>query len=88
MPSQTFCEPCPSPPSQLFRRLQQANASPYGFLLNLGGEEYLIGGSPEMCVRVEGRRVESCPISGTIARGADSTPMQPVSAVQFHPESI
>ncbi len=27
--------------------------------------------SPEMFVRVEGRRIETCPISGTIARGRD-----------------
>jgi anthranilate synthase len=44
------------------------NPSPYGFIFNMGGE-YLIGASPEMFVRVEGRRVETCPISGTIKRG-------------------
>ena len=33
--------------------------------------EWLIGASPEMYVRVEGERVETCPISGTIARGQD-----------------
>ncbi len=33
--------------------------------------EWLIGASPEMYVRVEGDRVETCPISGTIARGQD-----------------
>jgi anthranilate synthase len=37
----------------------------------LGQAEYLIGASPEMYVRVEGDRVETCPISGTIARGGD-----------------
>ena len=36
-----------------------------------GGSEYLVGASPEMYVRVAGDRVETCPISGTIARGAD-----------------
>ena len=39
--------------------------------LNLGEPEYLVGASPEMYVRVEGDRVETCPISGTIARGRD-----------------
>ncbi|MGD9752838.1 MAG: anthranilate synthase component I [Acidimicrobiia bacterium] len=33
--------------------------------------EWLVGASPEMYVRVEDDRVETCPISGTIARGAD-----------------
>jgi anthranilate synthase len=40
--------------------------------MNLGEREYLVGASPEMFVRVTGRRVETCPISGTIKRGADA----------------
>jgi anthranilate synthase len=71
VPGQTFFEPCPSPPSELFRRLRERNPSPYGFLLNLGDAEYLVGASPEMYVRVDDDRVETCPISGTIARGRD-----------------
>jgi len=38
-------------------------------------QEYLVGASPEMFVRCErtrdGIRVETCPISGTIERGAN-----------------
>ena len=71
VPGQTFFEPCPAPPSELFRRLRERNPAPYGFLINLGEAEYLVGASPEMYVRVEGDRVETCPISGTIARGQD-----------------
>jgi anthranilate synthase len=71
VPGQTFFEACPSPPSELFRRLRDRNPSPYGFLMSLGEAEYLVGASPEMYVRVEGDRVETCPISGTIARGRD-----------------
>ncbi|HSB43053.1 MAG TPA: anthranilate synthase component I [Methylomirabilota bacterium] len=71
VPGQTFFEPCPSPPSELFLRLRERNPSPYGFLMNLGDAEYLVGASPEMYVRVDGDRVETCPISGTIARGRD-----------------
>jgi anthranilate synthase len=71
VPGQTFFEPCPAPPSELFRRLRERNPAPYGFLINLGQAEYLVGASPEMYVRVEGARVETCPISGTIARGGD-----------------
>lgn len=71
VPGQTFFEPCPSPPSELFLRLRERNPAPYGFLMNLGEAEYLVGASPEMYVRVDGDRVETCPISGTIARGQD-----------------
>ena len=49
----------------------QRNPAPYEFLFNLGEGEYLVGASPEMYVRVTGDRVETCPISGTIARGGD-----------------
>ena len=40
------------------------------FLLQFG-EEQLVGASPEMFVRVEGRRVESSPIAGTARRTGD-----------------
>ncbi|HEY3108814.1 MAG TPA: anthranilate synthase component I, partial [Chloroflexota bacterium] len=71
VPGQTFFEPCPAPPSEIFRRLRERNPAPYGFMINLGRGEYLVGASPEMYVRVDGDRVETCPISGTIARGRD-----------------
>ena len=71
VPSQSFFEACQQPPTKLFRTLQQINPSPYGFIFNLGGE-YLIGASPEIFVRTEGKRVETCPISGTIRRGKDA----------------
>lgn len=71
VPGQTFFEPAHDPPSVLFRRLRTRNPAPYGFVMNLGGSEFLVGASPEMYVRVEGDRVETCPISGTIARGED-----------------
>jgi anthranilate synthase len=35
------------------------------------GDEQLVGASPEMFVRVEGQRVETCPISGTARRTGD-----------------
>ncbi|OWA37400.1 anthranilate synthase component I [Saccharibacillus sp. O16] len=69
VPTQTLYEPCPDTPSAVFRRLSAINPSPYGFIVNLGGE-HLVGSSPEMYVRVEGKRMETCPISGTIKRGA------------------
>src|SRR5690606_20573960 len=51
---------------------KRINASPYSFFINVGESEYLVGASPEMFVRVSGRRVETCPISGTIKRGEDA----------------
>lgn len=72
VPSQTFYAHCPQKPSDMFRLMRQKNPSPYGFFINLGDAEYLVGASPEMYVRVQGRRVESCPISGTIKRGVDA----------------
>jgi len=71
VPSHTLYETCTRLPSRIFSRLQEINPSPYGFMLNLG-DEFLVGSSPEMYVRVEGKRVETCPISGTIGRGSDA----------------
>ncbi len=73
VPGQTFYERPAAPPSAISRRLQEINPSPYGFIINLGEAEYLVGASPEMYVRVtSGRRVETCPISGTIRRGRNA----------------
>jgi anthranilate synthase len=67
---QTFSAPYDGSPSELFRRIQKVSPSPYEFFLQLGNEQ-LIGASPEMFVRVEGDRVESCPIAGTARRSGD-----------------
>ncbi|WP_186395085.1 anthranilate synthase [Stappia sp. TSB10GB4] len=73
VPGQVFYEACPAAPSAVSRRLTEINPSPYGFFINLGNAEYLVGASPEMYVRVSGgRRVETCPISGTIRRGRNA----------------
>ena len=69
VPGHTFYSRCPAP-AAFFERLRERNPAPYEFFLNLGEDEYLVGASPEMYVRVTGDRVETCPISGTIARGA------------------
>ena len=71
VPGQKFMERCDSKPSDISRRLKAINPSPYSFFINLGNQEYLVGASPEMFVRVTGRRIETCPISGTIKRGED-----------------
>jgi anthranilate synthase len=67
---QTFHAPFSGKASELFERVQKASPSPYEFLLQFGDEQ-LVGASPEMFVRIEGRRVETCPISGTAPRTGD-----------------
>ena len=67
---QTFRAPYSASPSELFERIQHASPSPYEFFLQFGDEQ-LIGASPEMFVRVENRRVETCPIAGTARRTGD-----------------
>jgi anthranilate synthase len=72
VPGQLFGEPCERSPAEVFQRLCRINPSPYGALMNLGEGEFLVAASPEMFVRSDGRRIETCPISGTIARGVDA----------------
>ena len=72
VPGQMFFERCSDTPAAIFKRLRNANPAPYGALINLGGNEFLVSASPEMYVRVRGRRIETCPISGTIARGQNA----------------
>ncbi|MGW1500953.1 anthranilate synthase component I [Streptomyces mirabilis] len=71
VPSHEMYERCDSAVAA-YERLRRRNPAPYEFLFNLGGCEYLVGASPEMFVRVRGHRVETCPISGTVARGSDA----------------
>ena len=70
VPSHVFHGRCDSP-AAFYDQLRRTNPAPYEFFFNLGEEECLVGASPEMYVRVSGDRVETCPISGTIRRGAD-----------------
>ncbi len=68
--SQRFDVATASDPLSVYRALRYVNPSPYMFFLRLGGLS-LVGASPEMLVRVEGRRVETHPIAGTRPRGRD-----------------
>ncbi len=85
VPSQTFSLHAADKPSVIFSRMRTRNPSPYGFLMNLGEGEYLVGASPEMYVRVQGRRIETAPISGTIQRGEDA--IEDASNIQWLLES-
>ena len=69
VPSQVLSAGYAGTARDLFENIRTTNPSPYEFLVNLGREQ-LVGASPEMFVRVEGNIVETCPISGTIRRGA------------------
>ena len=66
--SQTFQVPYQGDALDVFATLQERNPSPYEFILQFEDEQ-LVGASPEMFVRVEGDKVETCPISGTMPRG-------------------
>ncbi len=65
--------------SKLFESIQELSPSPYEFLIQFGDEQ-LVGASPEMFVRVDGSRVETCPISGTARRTGD--PMRDADAIR------
>jgi len=56
----------------LYRALRQVNPSPYLYFLRMGGTE-ILGSSPEMLVRVTGRKLEYRPIAGTHPRGRDES---------------
>ena len=58
------------PPLQIYRALRRVNPSPYMYFLRMG-EMTVLGSSPEMLVRVTGRKLEYRPIAGTRKRGRD-----------------
>jgi len=57
-------------PFDLYRALRQVNPSPYLYFLQTGDAQ-ILGSSPEMLVRVTGRKLEYRPIAGTHPRGRD-----------------
>lgn len=52
----------------IYKALREMNPSPYMYHMKLKEHE-IIGSSPEMLVRVEGKNVETYPIAGTQKRG-------------------
>ena len=58
-------------PFDLYRALRQVNPSPYLYFLRMGDTQ-ILGSSPEMLVRVTGRKLEYRPIAGTHPRGRDA----------------
>ncbi|HZQ90547.1 MAG TPA: anthranilate synthase component I [Terriglobales bacterium] len=55
-------------PLAIYRALRRVNPSPYMYLLRMGGM-HVLGSSPEMLVKVNGRHLEYRPIAGTMPRG-------------------
>ena len=66
--SQRFSQPLASHPFSIYRALRTINPSPYMFYLDFG-DEVVVGASPEVMVKVDGREVSVRPIAGTIRRG-------------------
>ncbi|WP_446745428.1 anthranilate synthase component I [Silvibacterium acidisoli] len=74
VPSQRFNVEPGVDPFSIYRALRIVNPSPYLYFLRTGLEDeqiHIVGSSPEMLVRVQGRKVEYRPIAGTRPRSAD-----------------
>ncbi len=72
--SQRFAVPLPakiSDPFEIYRALRVVNPSPYLYFLRLD-ETCVVGSSPEMLVKVQGRDAFYRPIAGTRRRGRDA----------------
>jgi len=68
--SQRFSAKTQSSAFDVYRELRAVNPSPYLFYLHLN-DVHVVGSSPEMLVKVQGRDVFYRPIAGTRWRGAD-----------------
>jgi anthranilate synthase component 1 len=68
--SQRFEADVTADPFTVYRALRHVNPSPYMYFIRMGPLA-IVGSSPEMLVRVEGRRVETHPIAGTRPRGSN-----------------
>ncbi|HID16738.1 TPA: anthranilate synthase component I, partial [Candidatus Bathyarchaeota archaeon] len=56
--------------ARFYLALKKMNPSPYMYFLKMGKRQ-IVGSSPEMLVRLEGRSIETFPIAGTRPRGKD-----------------
>jgi anthranilate synthase component 1 len=66
--SQRFSAQVGVDPFTVYRALRHVNPSPYMFFVRMG-DRCIVGSSPEMLVRVEGRNAVTHPIAGTRPRG-------------------
>jgi len=79
VPSQRLKVRTGADPLDIYRALRVINPSPYMFFLKMG-QLTLIGSSPEVMVRVEGRRATVRPIAGTRWRGESEEEDQRLAA--------
>jgi anthranilate synthase component 1 len=74
--SQRFTRETDVEPFDVYRAVRRLNPSPYMFFFDFGIVDdeplFIVGSSPEMFVRLEGRTASLRPIAGTRPRGADS----------------
>ncbi len=74
--SQRFSRETNVEPFDVYRAVRRLNPSPYMFFFDFGlvNDEplFIVGSSPEMFVRLEGRTASLRPIAGTRPRGADA----------------
>ena len=74
--SQRFTRQTSVEPFDVYRAVRRLNPSPYMFFFDFGlvdGEPlFIVGSSPEMFVRLEGRTASLRPIAGTRPRGVDA----------------
>jgi len=68
--SQRFAAKTDADPFEIYRSLRVVNPSPYMYFLKLN-DLAVVGSSPEMLVKVQGREALYRPIAGTRPRGAD-----------------
>jgi anthranilate synthase component 1 len=68
--SQRFSARTGADPFEIYRALRVVNPSPYMYFLKLG-ETAVVGSSPEMLLKVQGREASYRPIAGTRPRGRD-----------------
>ena len=68
--SQRFSARTSADPFEIYRALRVVNPSPYMYFLKLG-DAAVVGSSPEMLLKVQGREASYRPIAGTRPRGRD-----------------
>ena len=72
-------------PFNIYRALRTVNPSPYLYYLRTG-DTHVLGSSPEMLVRVTGKKLEYRPIAGTHPRGRDAAEDQSLEQQMLHDE--